>query len=130
MQQGESQCFQSKGLSKSTETVWQDTKDVRFLSTLSNPGIITRCPHVELGTGELKSLCLLLQLLLGNISGCTTSLTVTLEVIAIIVNMKSSSSRSNDQSEYRNKSSTKVSGRFETTHHSVSLYIFWTDQLL
>ena len=43
MQWGESKSFQSKRLSNLTATVWQDTKDVRFLSTLNKPGIITKC---------------------------------------------------------------------------------------
>ena len=40
---GKSICFQSTRLSNLTVTVWQDTKDVRFLSTLNKPGIITKC---------------------------------------------------------------------------------------
>ena len=40
---GKSICFQSTRLSNLTVTVWQDTKDVRFLSTLNKPGTITKC---------------------------------------------------------------------------------------
>ena len=43
MQRGESKSFPSKRLSNLTATVWQDMKDVRFLSTLNKPGIITKC---------------------------------------------------------------------------------------
>lgn len=40
---GESVTFQSSRLSNLTCTVWKDTKEVRFISTLNRPDITTKC---------------------------------------------------------------------------------------
>ena len=40
---GESIMFQSSHLSNLTCTVWKDTKEVRFISTLNHPDISTKC---------------------------------------------------------------------------------------
>ena len=42
---GESITFQSSRLSNLTCTVWKDTKEVRFISTLNWPDIVTKCLH-------------------------------------------------------------------------------------
>ena len=42
---GESITFQSGRLANLSVTIWRDTKEVRFLSTLNKPNIITKCIH-------------------------------------------------------------------------------------
>ena len=40
---GESITFQSGRLANLSVTIWRDTKEMRFLSTLNKPNIITKC---------------------------------------------------------------------------------------